>query len=108
MPYVVRNTQGKITALASEGVEFLPSNHPDVLAFLFAGSVGESSATLLTADISLIRVIEDIVDTLISKGVLSLHELPEAAREKLSSRGSLRHDHLQSLCLVGNDLLPPI
>jgi len=108
MPYIVRNPQGQIVALASEGTESLPSNHPEVLAFLFAGSVGESSATLLTADISLIRVIEDIVEALIAKGVLEMNELPEAAREKLTSRGGLRNDHLHALHLVGNDLLPPI
>lgn len=111
MRYIIRNAQGQIVGLAEEGdegSEQMPANHPDVLAFLFAGSLGESSAALLTADISLIRVIEDIVEVLIAKGVIDRSELPAEAMEKLASRGVLRKDHLQSLRLIGDYILPPI
>ncbi len=108
MPYVTRNAHGQIVGLAAEGTELLPPTHPEVLSFLFSGPLGESSAALLTADMTLIRVIEDVVEVLIDKRLLSLDDLPEAARGKLSARGGLRHDHLQSLHLVGDWALPPI
>ena len=108
MPFVERNTDGRITAIVSDGTEMLAPNHPDVLAFLFSGSLGESGAALLSADMTLIRVIEDIVETLVSKGILHAGELPAAARDKLKARGGLRHDHLQSLDLIGSGGLPPI
>ena len=108
MPYIIRNSQGQIVGLAEVGTEHLPPNHPDVLAFLFSGPMGEASAALLSADISLIRVIEDIVDVLLSKGLINRNELPQAAMEKLASRGGLRNDHLHSLHLIGDYILPPI
>lgn len=50
----------------------------------------QAANDLSASDLQMGRVCEDLIDTLISKGVISLSELPAKAQEKLSSRRALR------------------
>jgi hypothetical protein len=45
---------------------------------------------LAQTDIPLVRVLEDMVGTLVAKGTIALSDLPAAAREKLAQRQQLR------------------
>lgn len=45
---------------------------------------------LAESDQALIRVVEDLIDTLIGKNLLHFTDLPEAAQAKLLERRSLR------------------
>jgi hypothetical protein len=101
MPYVQRNSSGRINAIfqepASGADEHLPGDHPEVENFI-AGILpqtdhGQATTKLTETDISLIRVIEDIVDTLIDKNVIMFTDLPVEAREKIMQRKSTR-EHL--------------
>ena len=95
MPYVERDSQGRIralTATASATGEYLPVEHPDVLQFLTAAKgqmQGDtSSLELLLSDLKLIRVIEDVIDLLIAKRVIIFSELPGPVQQKiLQKRG---------------------
>jgi hypothetical protein len=92
MPYVQRNADGRITSLHREApggtAEELPLDHPDVLAFLDASPrAGDEFARL---DASFVRVIEDLIDTLIAKNLINLTDLPEQAQSKLLSRKTFR------------------
>lgn len=98
MPYVQRNVSGQISAIfkepATDAEEFLPNDHPDIQFFL-GGIVPQNqkdaaSAELSGSDISLIRVIEDLVDTLIEKNVIMFTDLPSHAREKILQRKNTR------------------
>lgn len=105
MPYVRRNTNHQIEALFIEAQplaeEWLPAGHPEVLAFIDGGDENSDFATL---DVSFIRVIEDVVDVLIQKGVMRLTDLPAPAQEKLMARKSFRERRNEnSLDLIGND-----
>ena len=55
-------------------------------------SIGKNQGSdqLNQTDINLIRVIEDIVDTLIAKNIITLTDLPLHAREKIMQRKSTR------------------
>lgn len=103
--------------VAENAGEFLPNDHPDILKF-FGGilpqtrqdqpapfrvdteggfiCVDENGEPTRCAnwvpdsDVALIRVIEDIIDTLIEKNVIMFTDLPEAARAKILSRKSAR------------------
>lgn len=98
MPYVQRNASGQISALFREreanAEEFLPNDHPDIQLFLggIVPQKGKNAATseLSESDLTLIRVIEDIVDTLIDKNVIMFTDLPQHAREKILQRKSTR------------------
>lgn len=98
MPYVSRGDGGKIEAIflkpQPNAAEFLPNDHPDLLAFfdgMLPASLNETtSANLDFSDIGFIRVLEDLIDLLIAKNILTFTELPEKAREKILNRKDVR------------------
>lgn len=57
---------------------------------------------LAESDQTLIRVVEDLVDTLIAKDLLRFTDLPEAAQAKLLERRSLRRS-VNALNLLQDD-----
>jgi len=90
MPYILRNAQGQIESVhrsAAPGAEFLPDGHPDLLAFLGGGT---STPKFEQLDADFVRVIEDVIDTLIVKNILNITDLPEQAQAKLFARKSFR------------------
>lgn len=56
-------------------------------------------AGLQKSDLELVRVLEDLIYVLTSKGVLSITDLPVAAQNKLSNRSQMRRelDSLENL-----------
>ena len=96
MPYVQRDAAGAIVALtATPGAtaEFLPTEHPDVLAFLSqqdSGQQGSAGVALMVEDLKLIRAIEDVIDLLISKNVIIFSELPLPVQQKILKKRGYR------------------
>lgn len=89
MPYVRRNEQGLIESLHRHGddsIEFLADGHQDVLAFVGASAAADFGQL----DAEFVRVLEDVIDTLIVKNVLNITDLPEQAQAKLFARKSFR------------------
>lgn len=95
MPYVKRNAAGKVIAVFSEpvddGLEEVAADHLDLEAFL-VNDVGatDSDRALLKSDMELARVLEDLIEILIDKNVISFTDLPTAAQSKLLRRHGLR------------------
>jgi hypothetical protein len=107
MPFVRRNPDGTIDALFAASMndarEELPPDHPEVLAFIGAPAPG-AEFTALDADF--IRVLEDVIDALIDKGVLRVTDLPHEAQRKLSARKGLRRRLNGALNLLpGQDVI---
>lgn len=105
--FVRRNAEGQITAVSRDALdgfaEELPANAPELAAFLAAETRDHPNQQHLTAtDLELVRVIEDLIDVLIDRGVITFTDLPEAAQEKLSKRQSLRSEH-RGLNLLSDD-----
>jgi len=46
--------------------------------------------TLNDSDIPLVRVLEDLINTLVSKGTIALSDLPQVAQDKLNARNDAR------------------
>jgi len=106
MPYVSRNKSGKITNVferpeigALEQVRF---DDPDLLNYIYERDMSSPDTIrdiLHDSDQGMVRLIDDLVDLLIAKGVIKFTELPrvagekylqrQAARERLQSEGSL-------------------
>jgi hypothetical protein len=90
VPYVRRHAEGRVDALFSEAApdaqELLPSTHPDVMAFLGGGEAAAFNAL----DLDFVRVTEDLIYTLIEKGLLQFTDLPLEAQRKLDARDSFR------------------
>ena len=113
MPYIQRDDQGRIDSLHRHASplasEFLPDDDPEVLAFVGVGVVSGSGAaatagsdtggdaggdaggdSLVRMDASFVRVIEDLIDLLMVKNVITLTDLPIQAQNKLLARKSFR------------------
>jgi len=54
-------------------------------------------------DSAFVRVLEDLIDTLIEKGVIRLTDLPLAAQQKLGERKHLRQRLNDDLNLLDDD-----
>ena len=91
MPYVRRGPDGQIESLhrhGGENMEFLPDGHAEVLAFIGHTATGADQFVRLDADF--VRVIEDVIDTLIVKNIINITDLPGEAQAKLFARKTFR------------------
>lgn len=104
MPYVERDSEGRIVALHAkrhpDAEEELPLAHPDIQAFLEPDRHGTEHARRLLAetDQDLSRVLEDLITLLAEQNVIRLTDLPPEAQRKLLMRRNLRQhlaDHGQ-------------
>ena len=112
MPFIRRNASGAIDSLHRRdegGAEFLPDDHPEVRAFLGAPAPAASADGFASLDADFIRVIEDVIDTLISKNVINITDLPVEAQTKLFGRKGYRERATKdALKLFGDDDGRPI
>ncbi|MGE5514726.1 MAG: hypothetical protein ACM31D_02785 [Bacteroidota bacterium] len=97
MPYVIRDEDGQVVGMAEvpldDEAEELPPDDPQVLALLgrvCATDAGGDDDAFVTSDLSFIRVLEDLVEVLIRRGVIALSDLPAPAQHKLMQRRALR------------------
>jgi len=107
MPYVRRNAQGEVVSLhrhAEAGTsEYLPDDHGDVRAFMGGGPPASGSEGFARLDADFVRVLEDVIDTLVAKNLINITDLPPEAQAKLFSRKSFRERRTQhSLRLFGD------
>ena len=107
MPYVRRDENNKITSIYNfenaDATEWVNAGDPELVSILGTEQEKDEFATL---DVTFIRVIEDVVDVLIQKGVLCLTDLPAKAQEKLMARRSFRDRRNEnSLRLINDDEL---
>lgn len=101
MPYVQRSTCGNIDSLhrrpTASATEFIDAEHPELRAFLGQPVVPQGEFDVLDADF--VRVIEDVIDTLMVKNILNITDLPSEAQAKLLARKGFRerlsHNALQ-------------
>jgi hypothetical protein len=91
MPYVQRNAQGQIESVHRQpglhASEFLEFTDPDLQAFLGQASEPENFERL---DAGFVRVVEDLIDVLIARNVITITDLPPQAQAKLFARKSFR------------------
>ncbi len=95
MLYVERDANGAVVAVHAEPTpdahEELPLGHPDLIEFLAQGDASdEVRQRLFASDFDMARITEDLIQTLIDKGVFNFTDLPDNAQEKLRQRRVLR------------------
>lgn len=64
---------------------------------------------LQATDLEMVRVLEDLISTLVDKGVIMMTDLPKAAQEKITSRGTMRGklSDLRGIVSDSDDLMLP-
>lgn len=107
MLYIERNSDGTIAALHqapnAKATEQKTLLDEEILAFLGKDSDLDSWIQLLTlSDISIIRIIEDLIDVLIKKNIIMLTDLPLEARAKLKERKRVRKKIESDSIMVNN------
>ena len=129
MPYIRRDADGNISGLVETPddpeAQEASINDPEVMAFLFQDErargipegcnlhapqclevifgIQDQRKLMLDSDLAMSRVLEDLVDLLIHKGVIRFTDLPEAAQKKLMARNEARTDLAQHSPLVGGE-----
>lgn len=98
--YISRDAQGQIATIsrtAFDGSESLPQDAPEIAAFL------GKDASFSTSDAEFVRVLEDLIDTLISKNIIRHTDLPLAAQRKINTRKGMRSGLKGALRLFRQD-----
>lgn len=87
--FIRRDDAGQVTGLMAEASgerpEIASVSDPDVQQFL------------RQLDLDLVRVLEDVIDLLVAKGIFRFTDLPAAAQEKLLFRKTVR-SRWQAVC----------
>lgn len=104
MPFVERDASNRIVAVYSEpranAGEELPADALELAEFL--GAASEARRALTALDAELVRVIEDVIDVLIGKGLILPTDLPSAVQEKLSERRQVRERIVEGTFMVAS------
>ena len=91
MPYVRRDDKGQIDSvqrLADEDCsEFIADGDRELLAFVGADTAAGRFDRL---DAEFVRVLEDVIDTLVTRNILNVTDLPDQAQAKLFARKNFR------------------
>ncbi len=109
MLYIERNSGGSITAIhhtpTASATEQKTLLDEEVLAFLNKdGSLDSWIQLLSLSDVSIIRVLEDLIDVLVKKNVIMLTDLPTEARDKLKERKRVRKK-MENNSFIVNDII---
>ncbi|KPG90193.1 tryptophan synthase subunit beta [Pseudomonas sp. RIT-PI-q] len=94
MFYVQRNAQGQLMRVEAEAyadsTETLPADHPDVRDWFASEKLATNLKLLKQSDPEMIRVLDDLIQVLIDKGVIRVTDLPAPAQAKLMDRTQAR------------------
>lgn len=106
MPFVKRNQEGDIIAIyhqpVEEGLEEIAADDPGLQPFLQQTLVDFAvNRPWIESDLSIVRVVEDLVDMLIERKVFLFTELPGPVQRKLLERRGLRKEFAYMDSLFG-------
>jgi len=107
MLYVERDVEGRIIAMHStpqqKATEAKTVVDEEILDFLNKTVSADSRKLLLSlSDMGIIRLLEDLIDLLIRKHIISFTELPEQAQERIRERKRLRESMTSQDLTVDN------
>lgn len=107
MPWVQRNEEGHIVAVYNEEYEGLEEVQPldeELQQFLVDGTGLEPiNLEWMQSDLSLSRVLEDLIDMLIEKKVITFTDFPDGAQKKLLERRGFRKEFAYMETLFGDE-----
>lgn len=90
--YVNRDSQGQISQVSrtanEQCQEFVSPESAELQRFINAET--HEAALLRQSDMEFVRVLEDVINLLMDRGIIRFTDLPEKAQAKLLDRQSLR------------------
>lgn len=107
MLYVQRDEQGQLirveAASFAGATATLAANSQEAQAWYANQQVESSILQLKQSDLDMIRVLDDLLQVLFSKGVLRITDLPAPAQAKLLARGQTRQALAGLAPLINDD-----
>lgn len=94
MAYVLKNSQGHITAASATeqpGTDWVHIDASDKTYISFLEKSLAEADEFRESDIHLARVLEDLVSLLVERNIIRFTDLPEQAQKRLNQRQSMRH-----------------
>jgi hypothetical protein len=92
MAYIKRDSDGNIQAISfiqnDDCHEKIEDDHETIQ--IIAAMLGTKSIENIASDLAMVRVIEDLIDVLVSKSIVSINDLPQPVQLKLLKRKNLR------------------
>jgi len=104
MPFVQRDSNHRIVAvsqLPQAGMEAVVADDRELADFL--AQLSDDASRISATDQDFVRVLEDVVELLVSRGVIRFTDLPDSAQQKMMYRQRLRSTMPGSLDLLGDD-----
>ncbi|MBD9458226.1 tryptophan synthase subunit beta [Pseudomonas sp. PDM05] len=94
MFYVQRDQNNALVRVEAkayaEATETLPADHHEIQAWFAGDEIENSLKQLKSSDLEMIRVLDDLIQVLTSKGVIRITDLPPAAQAKFLERTQAR------------------
>ncbi|MGM0826549.1 MAG: tryptophan synthase subunit beta like protein [Pseudomonadota bacterium] len=105
--YVNRDSQGQISQVSRSAneqcQEFVPPESAELQRFINAENAEDQEAERLRqSDLEFVRVLEDVINLLMDRGIIRFTDLPEKAQTKLLDRQSLRK-RVNDVGLISDD-----
>ncbi|ANI83765.1 MULTISPECIES: hypothetical protein [Kosakonia] len=95
MHYIERDAEGRITRVESTPFAGMVEQHEEdtqeITEWIRIHTMHqETLKRLQQSDLEMVRVLEDLIEVLMSKGIISITDLPQAAQTKLINRTQAR------------------
>lgn len=95
MYYIERDEQGRIIQVEMAPFDSMTEQHeicvPEIDEWIRLREIREASLLQLRqSDLDMVRVLEDLIEVLMTKGVISITDLPLVAQTKLTNRAQAR------------------
>lgn len=94
MPYIKRDSNGQIQAVSFVKTKDFQEKMEceDDAAKLVLSMLNSKNLDAIASDLEMARVVEDLIDTLVAKSIISINDLPQAVQLKLLKRKNYRLD----------------
>ena len=103
MIYVKRGATGRVIAVSQEPTDGFEQADEGAASEINEVLASATDSVFQNSDLEFIRVLDDVIDLLISKNLIMFTELPVVVQEKYTQRTQMRERRRESLNLLEDE-----